>query len=76
MKYELISAKRWSKTHVKYPLAANVISLCRWAVNPDKIEPLGRGKLTCSLCLKLLPFTKFAFGDITKEYALKLLGRK
>lgn len=75
MKYELLTAKRWAKTHLKYPIAANVISLCRWAENPDKVEALGNRRPTCALCQKLMPFVQFSLGDITREVADKLLRR-
>lgn len=75
IKYQLLSAKRWTKTHLQYPNAGNVISLCRWAVKPDVIEPLGNRKPTCSHCLKLIPFVRVGLGEITKEYALSLLRR-
>lgn len=75
IRYQLLSAKRWTKTHLQYPSAGNVISLCRWAVRPDKVEPLGKKRVTCTHCLKLIPFARMGIGDITKEYAERLLRR-
>lgn len=62
MSLEILKAKRWTKTHLKYPLMANVISLCRWAEDPDTIEPLGDQLPTCAHCLKLLPVVKSFLG--------------
>lgn len=52
----LLTAKRWTKTHLQYPSAANVITWCRYAYNPDNSDVLGKRLPTCKMCLEMWEF--------------------
>jgi hypothetical protein len=54
MKYQILKAKRWTKTHVQYPCAANVVTFCRYGNKPDTVEELNGEMPTCLKCLQML----------------------